>query len=216
MTEPFPTGRDLKEAAASGSGPTSTVEGRRSRMAGRGADHIAVANMDKPTIAAINGYALGGGCELALCCDIRIASDTLKIGLMEAERGIIPGAGGTQRLSRIVGRAWALEMALTAEPIESETALKIGLVTHVVPGDKLMSEAERIARQIMENAPIAVRYVKEAITKGPGNASGGRNSARDRPLIVDRYDRRRQGRTEGVCRKAPAQLDRAVTPNRRR
>ncbi len=162
----FSTGRDLKEAAASGSGPTSTVEGRRSRMAGRGADHIAVANMDKPTIAAINGYALGGGCELALCCDIRIASDTLKIGLMEAKRGIIPGAGGTQRLSRIVGRAWALEMALTAEPIESETALKIGLVTHVVPGDKLMSEAERIARQIMENAPIAVRYVKEAITKG--------------------------------------------------
>jgi enoyl-CoA hydratase/carnithine racemase len=162
----FSTGRDLKEAAASNSAPQSIVGSRRSRMIGRGADHVAVANMDKPTIAALKGYAVGGGCELALACDIRIAGDNLRIGLMEAKRGIIPGSGGTQRLARVVGRAWALHLALTAEPIDADMAYRIGLVTSVVPPDQVMVEAERVARQIMENAPIAVRFIKEAIIKG--------------------------------------------------
>lgn len=161
----FSTGRDLKEAAA-GSGDSSIVNNRRTRLMGRGADHVAVANMDKPTIAAINGYAVGGGCELALACDIRVAADNLKMGLMEVKRGIIPGSGGTQRLARVVGRAWALELAMTGEPVDAETALRIGLVTHVVPLGQVLDEAERIARQIMANAPIAVRFVKEAISKG--------------------------------------------------
>ncbi len=198
----FSTGRDLKEAAADG--PRSVVETRRTRLQGKGADHVAVAALDKPTIAALKGYAVGGGCELALACDIRVAGDNLKIGLMEARRGIIPGSGGTQRLARVVGRAWALELALTAEPVDAETALRIGLVTHVVPVDQVMEEAERIARLIMANAPVAVRYIKEAIVKGIElpEAEGIRLEA-DLSALVNTTEDAREGPRAFAEKRAP-------------
>lgn len=157
----FCAGRDLKEHSATADERTP-VESRRSRLGGS-IDHVALAGMDKPTIAAVHGYALGGGCELACCCDIRIAADNVRIGLMEVRRGLM---GGNMRLARIVGKPWALYLSMTGEPADAETALRIGLVHRVVPLEQLMEETERAARLIMENSPIAVRYVKEAIVKG--------------------------------------------------
>lgn len=160
----FSAGLDLKERAASDVAP---VDNRRARLApGIRAHHQAVYSIDKPSIAAIHGWAVGGGCELALACDIRVAADNLKIGLMEVKRGLMPGAGGTQRLPRTIPKGLALEIALTGEPVDAQEAYRIGLVNHVVPREELMPTAERIARMIMQNAPVAVRFVKEAIHKG--------------------------------------------------
>ena len=123
-------------------------------------------DIPKPVIAAINGYAFGGGLEMALACDIRIASENAIMGLTETSLAIIPGAGGTQRLPRIVGRAWAKELIYTARRIKAEEALKIGLVTHVVPQNKLLVKAFEIANEIAANGPIAVAQAKFAINKG--------------------------------------------------
>jgi enoyl-CoA hydratase len=122
--------------------------------------------MSKPVIAAINGYALGGGCELAMACDIRIAGEKAKFGQPEVGLGITPGFGGTQRLPRIVGSSKAKELIFTAETIGAEEALKIGLVSKVVPGDELMGAALEMANKIAHNAQIAVRQSKDAINKG--------------------------------------------------
>lgn len=119
-----------------------------------------------PVIAAVNGFALGGGCELALSCDIRIASENAKFGQPEAGLGITPGFGGTQRLARTVGTAKAKEMIYTAGSIGSEEAYRIGLVNKVVPPDKLMNEAVALANKIAANAPIAVQLCKSAINRG--------------------------------------------------
>ena len=123
-------------------------------------------NQIKPVIAAINGYALGGGLELALCCDIRIASETASFGLPEVTIGIMPGAGGTQRLSRVVGLAHALHMTLTGERIDAQEAYRIGLATRVVPPADLMNTAREIAETICQRAPLGVRFAKEAIRRG--------------------------------------------------
>jgi len=123
-------------------------------------------DIPKPVIAAINGYAFGGGLEMALACDIRIASENAIMGLTETSLAIIPGAGGTQRLPRIVGRAWAKELIYTAKRIKAEEALKIGLVTHVVPLDRLLDKAFEIAEEIAANGPIAVAQAKFAINRG--------------------------------------------------
>jgi len=120
----------------------------------------------RPTIAAINGYALGGGCELALACHIRIASDKAQIGLPEVTLGIIPGYGGTQRLARLVGKGKALEIICTADRVNAADAEKIGLVNKVVPGDQLMSTAEEMARKIASRGPVAVRCALEAVMSG--------------------------------------------------
>ncbi len=119
-----------------------------------------------PVVAAVNGYALGGGCELAMACDIRIASDNAKFGLPETGLGIIPSFGGTQRLPRIVGPSIAKEMMFTAKRIDAEEALKIGLVNAVYPQDELMAKAGDLASKIASNAPMAVRAAKEAATFG--------------------------------------------------
>lgn len=119
-----------------------------------------------PVIAAVNGFALGGGCELALSCDIRIASENAKFGQPEVTLGITPGFGGTQRLSRTVGIAKAKEMIYTGANIASDEAYRIGLVNRVVPLDKLMEEVFRIANKIAANAPIAVQMCKTAINRG--------------------------------------------------
>ncbi len=123
-------------------------------------------NLDKPVIAAISGFALGGGCELAMSCDIRIASEKAKFAQPEAGLGITPGFGGTQRLSRLVGLAKAKEMIYTCRMVKADEALQIGLVNKVVPLENLMDEAKAMAKAIMVNAPMAVKYCKDAINRG--------------------------------------------------
>ncbi|MEN8614292.1 enoyl-CoA hydratase-related protein [Dehalogenimonas sp. THU2] len=120
----------------------------------------------KPLIAAVNGIALGGGLELALACDIRIAAANAKFGLPEVNLGLIPGWGGTQRLPRLIGSGRAAEMLFTGQPVNAEQAERIGLVNKVVPGDELMTAALDMARVIAEKAPLAVRYAKEALRRG--------------------------------------------------
>ena len=126
----------------------------------------AVATIEKPVIAAINGDALGQGLELALGCDIRLASDKARLGFPELAKGLIPADGGTQRLARLVGRGKALELLLTAESITAAEALEIGLVDRVVGGAKLADEARVLAESIAEKGPIALRFIKEAVNKG--------------------------------------------------
>ena len=123
-------------------------------------------NLDKPVIAAINGFALGGGCELAMACDIRIASVKAKFGQPEAGLGITPGFGGTQRLPRIVGLGKAKELIYTCDIIKADEALRIGLVNKVVEVEALLDEAKAMAKKIAINAPIAVKLCKDAINRG--------------------------------------------------
>jgi enoyl-CoA hydratase len=120
----------------------------------------------KPVIAAVNGFALGGGCELALACHIRIASEKAQLGLPEVTLGIIPGYGGTQRMARLLGKGKALELILTADRINATDAERIGLVNKVVPADQLMSAAEEMARKIMSRGPLAVAAAIEAVMSG--------------------------------------------------
>jgi enoyl-CoA hydratase len=123
-------------------------------------------NFPKPTIAAVNGFALGGGCELALSCDMIIASEKAKFGLPEVSLGIHPGFGGSQRLPRLIGSAKAKEMIFTGEMINAGEAERIGLVNRTVPPEKLMEEAKALAAKIQKNGPIAIRLVKSAINAG--------------------------------------------------
>ena len=123
----------------------------------------AVERFPRPTIAAINGYALGGGCELALACDIRVAADSAKFGQPEVGLGIIPGAGATQRLPRIVGMGWAKHLILTGEIIDAKQALEIGLLTAVMPAAQLQVRARELARRILRQGPLAARLAKLAL-----------------------------------------------------
>lgn len=125
-----------------------------------------IETLEKPVIAAVNGFALGGGCELAMACDIRIAGAKAKFGQPEVGLGITPGYSGTQRLPRLVGKAKAMELILTADIIGAEEAAAIGLVNLVVPQENLMDEALSYAKHISQNSPVAVAYSKEAIVKG--------------------------------------------------
>ena len=123
----------------------------------------AIERFPRPTIAAINGYALGGGCELALACDIRVASDTAKFGQPELGLGIIPGAGATQRLPRIVGAGWAAHLILTGDVIDARQALEIGLVTAVMPASQLQVRVRELAKRILRQGPLAARLAKLAM-----------------------------------------------------
>jgi len=125
-----------------------------------------IENYPKPVIAAINGYALGGGTEMALACHLRIASDRAKLGQPEVKLGLIPGFGGTQRLARLVGKGKALELILSGRVISAEEALAIGLVNQVVPHEELTSKVVELAEEIMANAPLALRYSIQAINQG--------------------------------------------------
>lgn len=127
---------------------------------------LRIDHMEKVTIAAVNGYALGGGCELALSCDLRIASEEAMFGQPEVALGIMPGFSGTQRLPRAVGPAKAKEMILTGDPITAQEAYRIGLVNKVVAPEDLIPEAEKMAQRVLKNAPIAVRYANVAIQRG--------------------------------------------------
>ena len=125
-----------------------------------------IEELEKPVIAAVNGFALGGGCELALACDIRLASEKAKFGQPETGLGITPGFGGTQRLPRVVGLSKAKEMIFTAQNIDAQEALRCGLVSNVLPADQLMGAAMDMAGKIAKNAQIAVRHAKSAIRNG--------------------------------------------------
>ncbi len=126
----------------------------------------AIASLERVVIAAIDGDALGEGLEMALACDIRVASERARFCLPHTAHGLIPGGGGTQRLPRLVGQGKALEMILTAEPIDAREAFRIGLVSKVVSPDELLQEAEELAKRIITRGPIALRYAKEAVNKG--------------------------------------------------
>ncbi|MEE8422168.1 MAG: enoyl-CoA hydratase/isomerase family protein [Dehalococcoidia bacterium] len=157
----FCAGADLKERAQSGSGggaAGSSVGGFINQAPGGG---FATFRSTKPLIAAINGFCLAGGLELALICDVRICSPGATFGLPEITRGFFPGAGGPQRLPRAIPQALAMEMLLTGDRIDAEAALRAGLISRVVPGDELMPVARQIAGRIAEHAPLAVKAVKE-------------------------------------------------------
>src|ERR1700727_853096 len=141
------------------------VGGREYTLAGQGIIHR-LETMGKPSIAAIHGFALGGGCEMALACTMRIASRTARLGQPEVKLGIIPRYGGSQRLPRLVGKGMAHELILTGEMISAEEALRIGLVNRVVEPGELLATAEAIAKQIIANAPIAVQYATQAGGRG--------------------------------------------------
>lgn len=133
-----------------------------------------IENLGKPVIAAVNGFALGGGCELAMACTIRIAAETAKFGQPEVKLGIMPGAGGTQRLPRLVGKGRALQLILSGEIISAQEAYRIGLVNEVVPSVDLISRAEAVLNQINSNAPLGVKFSIDAVNKGlDGSVSEG-------------------------------------------
>jgi enoyl-CoA hydratase len=158
----FSAGADIREFVAP-QVPVRFREGRR-----RVDFRAAMDRCPQPIIAAIRGFALGGGLELALACDIRIAGEDSQLGLTEVNLAIIPGGGGTQRLPRLVGRGKALEMILTGARIDAREALRIGLVERVVPATEVMSSVQALARTLAEKAPVALRYAKEAVVKGLG------------------------------------------------
>lgn len=143
----------------------NALEGRQMMIMGHKVMNLIEA-IEKPVIAAVNGFALGGGCELSMACDIRIASEKAKFGQPEVGLGIIPGFGGTQRLPRLVGKGMAKYLIMTAEMIPAEEAYRIGLVEKVVPAESLMEEAEKLAKTIASKAPVAVATAKTAINNG--------------------------------------------------
>ena len=125
-----------------------------------------IENLGKPVIACINGFALGGGCELAMACTMRLASENAKLGQPEVKLGIIPGYGGSQRLPRLVGKGIAMQLLLTGEMITAHEAQRIGLVNEVVPSGQLIARAEAMAQAIIKNAPLAIQYCLEAVNHG--------------------------------------------------
>jgi enoyl-CoA hydratase len=131
-----------------------------------------VENLGKPVIAAVNGFALGGGCETAMACTIRIAVDSAKFGQPEVTLGLVPGGGGTQRLPRLVGKGRALQLILSGEMISAQEAYRIGLVNEIVPAADLITRAEAILKKIGTNAPIAVKFALEAANKGMETSQG--------------------------------------------
>jgi enoyl-CoA hydratase len=156
----FVAGADIAELSTQGS-----LDGRTRAMVGQRV-FSRFEQSPKPVIAAINGFALGGGLELALACHIRIASDNAKVGLPEVKLGIAPGYGGTQRLPRLIGKGRALQLMLTAEMTDAAEALRIGLVNKVVPAAELIAAAEAMMKQILANGPIAVGFCIEAVNRG--------------------------------------------------
>ena len=156
----FIAGADINELAQQ-----TPVSGRDHAIRGQ---HVLdlIENMGKPVIAAINGYALGGGCELAMACTIRVAADTARLGQPEINLGIVPGYAGTQRLARLIGRGRALELLLTGDQISAQEAHRLGLVNRVVPAAEVMNECRRLAAALAAKAPIAARLIIDAVNKG--------------------------------------------------
>jgi enoyl-CoA hydratase/carnithine racemase len=161
----FVAGADVGELAL-----LTSVEGKETARRGQQVFNL-IENLGKPVIAAINGFALGGGCELALACTLRIAAETARMGLPEVKLGLIPGYGGSQRLPRLVGKCRALEIILTGEPVTAQEAFRQGLVNQVVPAAELLAAAEKLAQKIIANAPLAVKFALEAVHHGMETSS---------------------------------------------
>ncbi len=157
----FVSGADLGEVRAR---DTASELGPASRLRRGVLERLE--HLFKPSIAAINGYALGGGCEIALACTLRIAADTARFGQPEINLGIIPGLGGTQRLTRLVGRGRAMRLILTGDLIDAQEAYRIGLVDEVVPADKLMEAAKALGKKLASKPPLALRAAKDAVDYG--------------------------------------------------
>jgi enoyl-CoA hydratase len=156
----FVAGADIAELATQ-----SPVDGKERSIRGQKVlDRIE--NLGKPVIAAVNGFALGGGCELALACHVRVASENARLGTPEVKLGIMCGYAGTQRLPRLIGKGRALEMLLTGEMVGAADALRIGLVNRVVARESLLAEAETLLRQMLANGPVSLRFTLEAVSAG--------------------------------------------------
>jgi len=158
----FAAGADINELAA-----TDAVSGQAKAQRGQAVFRL-IETCGKPVIACINGFALGGGCELAMACTLRLASETARLGQPEVKLGLVPGYGGTQRLPRLVGRSAALRLMLTGEMIGAAEALRIGLVDDVLPAEALMARAQELAAVIVATAPLAVVGCLEAVERGSG------------------------------------------------
>jgi len=156
----FVAGADINELAA-----LSPVEGQAHARRGQSV-FDAIEQLGKPVIAAINGFALGGGCELAMACTIRLAAETARFGQPEVNLGLIPGYAGSQRLPRLVGKGIALEILLTGDMVSAPRAYEIGLVNRIVPAADLMAEARKLAQTLAAKAPIAVRFILDAVNQG--------------------------------------------------
>ena len=156
----FIAGADISELTH-----LTAVEAEKSSSYGQEVLNL-IENLGKPVIAAINGFALGGGCETAMACTIRVAVENAKFGQPEVKLGVLPGGGGTQRLPRLVGKGRALQLILTGEMISAQEAYRIGLVNEVVPSAELITRAQGMLNQIFANAPVAVKYSLEAVNKG--------------------------------------------------
>jgi len=156
----FVAGADIGELSTQ-----SPVDGKERSIRGqRVLDRIE--NLGKPVIAAVNGFALGGGCELALACHVRIASENARLGTPEVKLGIMCGYAGTQRLPRLVGKGRALELLLSGEMLDAQEALRIGLVNRVLPKDKLLPECEALLRKMLANGPVSLRFTLEVVNAG--------------------------------------------------
>src|SRR2546423_7893906 len=160
----FSAGMDLKERAETSFSPIERRNQKLSQIIHT--QSRAISAMTKPTIAAIRGYCVGGGLEMALACDLRVAAEDAKLGLTEVKRGLIPGAGGTQRLTRAVGITKALEICLTGDTVTGSEAQRLGLVNAAVPANGVLQAAEDLANRILQGAPMSVAFIKEAIKKG--------------------------------------------------
>ncbi|HTP13454.1 MAG TPA: enoyl-CoA hydratase-related protein [Bacteroidota bacterium] len=192
----FAAGADIKEMAEA-----SAVE-----MLSR--DQFArwdrIRKIRKPIIAAVSGFALGGGCELAMTCDMIIASETARFGQPEINLGVMPGAGGTQRLTRAVGKAKAMEMVLTGKPITAEEALRWGLVNKVVPVEYYLQEAKDLAREVAGKPPVAVRLAKEAVLKSfDTSIEGGLEYERRNFYLLFSSDDQKEGMKAFVEKRKP-------------
>ncbi|HKF68176.1 MAG TPA: enoyl-CoA hydratase-related protein [Vicinamibacterales bacterium] len=156
----FAAGADIAELAVQ-----TATSGREFALRGQRVFDL-VEGLGKPVIAAINGYALGGGCELAMACTLRLAADTARLGQPEITLGLMPGYGGSYRLARLVGKTKAMELLLTGAPISATEAERIGLVTRIVPAAELMTAARALADKLARSAPIAMRYILDAVNRG--------------------------------------------------
>ena len=205
----FVGGADINELAVQ-----TPVEGKEMSVRGQKILDF-IEHLGKPVIAAINGFALGGGCELAMACTLRIASENARLGQPEVKLGLIPGYAGTQRLPRLVGKGRALEMLLSGDPISASEAYRMGLVNQVVPAQDLIATAEKLAQKIMANAPLAVKFALEAVNHGlemprsRGPVPGGH------PFRSMLYDGGHEGRHPSVPGEAAGKVYRQVAPLRK-